>query len=179
MGAMNTGTNKQRCRKAVPLSTDWDPIAEARSRKPVERPMTGEAERAAAILDGRADFEARILRTLQRGVVVLSVARPVEVTAENALDFLRALRERSEGDRLVVLDAIEIRHIENDGMDALLDLQDTLVRCGGGFALARPSSLVAEVLHLAGLDCQIKIYPTLPTAIDRLLLESEGETTWS
>ncbi len=171
----------KKARRTLPLSSDWDPIEEARCRKPASLPARSPVVfHHQGIARSRARvFDARILRTLQRGVVVLSLARPVEICGDNARAFFDALCERSEKDRLVVLDAIEVRHIENEGMDALLDVRERLVRRGGGFALARPRSLVAEVLHLAGLDCQLKIYPSVPLAVDRLLLESEGTIIWS
>lgn len=72
---------------------------------------------------------------------------------------------RESGRRNIVLDVRKVPLINSAGLSLLLDLNDELRSQGGCLKLLAPNPLVAEILHVTGVEQYFETFPDEVSAV--------------
>jgi anti-sigma B factor antagonist len=94
----------------------------------------------------------------------------VELSGEADVTNCETLREVLDAEvarapRTLVIDMERLRFMDSSALHVILQATRALDRQGGVLALARPTELVARMLHLTATDQLIPVYPTVGEAV--------------
>lgn len=99
-------------------------------------------------------------------VVPEIVALPDEIDITNADAVGRELRSACQpGAAVVIADMTQTAHCDSSGVRQLLLAADAAGACGAELRLVIPSAAVWRLLSVLGLDRELKIYPSLGSAL--------------
>jgi len=88
------------------------------------------------------------------------------LTHENVQQLLSAIADKSfAGQPMIVLDMSNVPLVDSAGLEALLDIQQTLREAAGSMKLAGLTQLCADVLRVTGLADHFETYADAKAAV--------------
>ncbi|MFI4860495.1 MAG: STAS domain-containing protein [Phycisphaerales bacterium JB063] len=109
------------------------------------------------------------LTEIKHGAV--QVLRPEGPLVLEDAEILRARAIAAAGPALgrVVLDMVEAKYVDSEGLEALLDISDRLASCGQTLRLVNVTATVREVLQITGLSQKFEYHDDANSAVRSFL----------
>ncbi len=94
------------------------------------------------------------------------VAPATTINHENATKFFEAIAQRpTKGQPMLVIDLSGVPLIDSAGLEALLDIQQSLYESGGTVKLAAPSQLCQDIFRVTGIAERFETYSDAKAAV--------------
>lgn len=109
------------------------------------------------------------LTEIQHGAVL--VLRPEGPLVQDDAQTLRDKALQAAGPTLgrLAIDMVEAKYVDSAGLEAMLDIAETLAGCGQTLRLAGTVQTVREVLEITGLAQRFEYYEDTTTAVRSFL----------
>jgi len=102
------------------------------------------------------------------GIVVATVAAPVEIGLGNAEEFKTAVIAAVGGARRAVLDVSLVEFFDSAGMSSLLSVQKRVAVSEGRLALVGLNRAIQDVFRMVGFDAVFETHADVPQALEAL-----------